>query len=330
MVSTQSNRPTAAPPLVSFIVTCYDLDVDLIRQCLDSILSLSLSKLEREIIVVDDGSAVSPMNELADYGDDILYLRRPNGGLSVARNTGLRVATGQYVQFVDGDDKLSPSVYDHCLDTVRFGKADMVMFSMADKADGNGACLPVTGPVDGGELLRHSNIRAAACGYVFRRESLGSLRFTPGIYHEDEEFTPQLLLRCEHVYVTDAKAYIYRRREGSITQSADRRDVVKRLGDSLDVILRLRDMAYEVPRNDSMGLQRRVAQLTMGYIYNAIMDTRSLSFVEKRVERLRQLGLFPLPDRDYTAKYKWFRRMSSTRMGLALLVRVLPLMPRER
>ena len=63
-------------PLVSFIVTCYNLPVDMLCECIDSILKLSLQPDEREIIVVDDGSEVSPMNDLLKYGDDIIYVRR--------------------------------------------------------------------------------------------------------------------------------------------------------------------------------------------------------------------------------------------------------------
>ena len=56
-------------PLVSFIVTTYNLPTTLLCECLQSVLSLSLSKEEREIIVVDDGSEVSPLNDLVELRD---------------------------------------------------------------------------------------------------------------------------------------------------------------------------------------------------------------------------------------------------------------------
>ena len=83
---------TPDAPLVSFILTYYDLPFQLLCQCIDSILALSLSAAEREIIVVDDGSRQSPLTAVADRLDDIVYVRRPNGGLSTARNTGIRMA----------------------------------------------------------------------------------------------------------------------------------------------------------------------------------------------------------------------------------------------
>ena len=61
-------------PLVSFILTYYNLPVPMLCECIDSILALSLQPTEREIIVIDDGSDTSPMNGLMHYGDDIVYM----------------------------------------------------------------------------------------------------------------------------------------------------------------------------------------------------------------------------------------------------------------
>ena len=81
---------------------------------------LSLNKREREIILVDDGSDLTPLNELIDLRDGIIYLRQANKGLSAARNLGLRMASGSYIQFVDGDDFLLQAPYEHCLDIMRY------------------------------------------------------------------------------------------------------------------------------------------------------------------------------------------------------------------
>ena len=81
-------------PLVSFILTYYNQPVQMLCECIDSILALSLRSFEREIIIIDDGSRVSPMNGLMQYGDEIIYVRQKNGGLSVARNKGIEMAQG--------------------------------------------------------------------------------------------------------------------------------------------------------------------------------------------------------------------------------------------
>lgn len=98
---------------------------------MDSILKLSLNAKEREIILVDDGSDISPLNDLAEYQNQIIYLRQPNQGVSVARNYGIMIAKGNYIQFVDGDDYLLQAAYEHCLDIVRYHQPDIVTFNSA-------------------------------------------------------------------------------------------------------------------------------------------------------------------------------------------------------
>ena len=319
-------------PLVTFIVAYYDLPVTMLRQCLDSLTALSLTRNEREIIVVDDGSPKSPLGELDDYLDDIIYVRQLNEGLSSARNLGIQMSHGQYLQFVDADDWLLKAPYNHCIDIVRQQQPDIVMFDLTDD-DTNEGDMNNCSTKDlksGAEYLMKHNLHASACGYLFKRDMLGSLRFTPGIYHEDEEFTPQLLLRAETVASTSTPAYYYRRRPHSITTETDKRKVIKRLNDSLTVIDKLSSMVDTLPNNERLALIRRVAQLTMDYIYNIIIHTRNRHYLDRKLNELRRKGLFPLPDRDYTTKYKWFRRLTNSSVGLTLLMNVLPLMNKER
>ena len=316
-------------PLISFIITDFNLPVKMLCECIDSILALSLRSCEREIIVVDDGSETSPMNDLAKYGEDIIYIRQKNKGLSEARNTGIQMARGEYMQFVDGDDLLLQAPYEHCVDLVRFSHPEMVVFNLTrtgreDKIYQDGQ------PQSGSDYMRNNNIRGTACGYLFASAILGDLRFTPGILHEDEEFTPQLLLRAERMIVTDAEAYLYRERPNSIITDSHIRRKLRRLQDAKEIIYRLNILADRSPINERTALQRRVAQLTMDYLYNVICQTRSRTYLEHRVEELRRKGLSPLPDRDFTRKYTWFRRLSNSRQGRSLLLRILPLLPKER
>lgn len=318
-------------PLVTFIIAYYNLPAEMLCECLDSILALTLRRSDRQIIVVDDGSDQSPLEELSQYLDDIVYLRQPNAGLSEARNSGMLMAKGQYIQFVDADDLLLQSPYEHCLDIVRFKQPDIVMFDFTDGTENDdNATFNTEDLRSGTEYLSQHNLQATAWGYLFKRNMIGNLRFTPGIFHEDEEFTPQLLLRAESVLATDAKAYFYRHRPHSITTEEDKRKVVKRISDKLLIIKKLHRIADTMPSDERLALNRRVAQLTMDYIYNIITQTRDRQFLDRKLEQLRQEGLFPLPDRDYTTKYKWFRLLSNSSIGLSLLMNVLPMINKER
>lgn len=301
----------------------------MVRECLDSILNLSLRPYEREIIFIDDGSAISPINDLLTYGDDIIYIRQRNQGPGIARNTGIRLASGQYLQFVDGDDLLNQAAYEHCLDIVRYSRPDMVLFDKSNRPT-RGATFNDSEPMSGMEYMRNHNLRGSVWGYIFLRSMLGTLRFSTLIYREDEEFTPQLILHANRLVATDAKAYVYRRNRASITNKKGNRAKMKMLSDNLAAISHLKAIAVSLPVHEQTALQRRIDQLTMDYIYQVIILTRSRHYLDRKLAILRREGLFPLPDKNYTTKYKWFRRMTNSNFGLKLLVSILPLMKRER
>lgn len=317
-------------PLISFILTYYNLPIQLLCECIDSILALSLLPEEREIIVVDDGSEVSPMNGLMQYGDEIIYVRQKNGGLSVARNRGIEMAQGTFLQFVDADDHLIQRPYEHCLDQIRLNSdIDMVMFNFTS-TDSKKTEYNDTEVMTGAAYMLKHNIHGTAWGYLFSQKALGKLRFTPGIWHEDEEFTPQLLIRAEHVCVTDAKAYFYYKHKGTITTHDDEKSKAKRFNDIKGVLDRLHYLCDRVPQIERIALQRRVAQLTMDYIYQVIIQQRSQKALNTCIEELSSKGLFPLPERDYSQKYKWFRKMTNSRLGRTILLNTLPLLKKER
>ena len=321
-------------PLVSFVITYYNQPVQLLCECIDSILALSLRSFEREIIVIDDGSEVCPMNGLMQYGNDIVYVRQKNQGVSTARNRGMNMATGKFIQFIDADDYLIQSPYEHCLDLLRLNSdIEMVMFDFTHSASQQDNIVQSPIKTSGTAYMRNHNIAGTVCCFIFRQSILGKLAFSPEIkYGEDEEFTAQLLLRAEEVYVTKAKAYFYRCYKNSAIQQSRTEETgkKKRLEDNLSVILHLQNLCDKLPQNDRLALQRRVAQLTMDYIYNTITLTHSRQALNSCLDELSSKGLFPLPDRDYTRKYTWFRRMTNSAAGRTLLLHSLPLLKREK
>lgn len=315
-MSTTQNIPQGSQidnvkkPLISFIITAYNIPARMLRQCVDSILALSLNRKQREIIIIDDGSDEPAIKHLKDIQDELTYLRQNNKGLSEARNIGLRCANGQYIQFIDGDDYLLQPQYEHCIDILRFHKPiDVVMFCMT-----NNTKVPMvtdfTGPITGTEYMLSNNLRGSACRYIFSRSLLGDLRFTVGIYHEDEEFTPQLLLKAKILYSTPAKAYYYRYRSESIMHLSKKPHKDKRLQDMLTVILRLQTLQKTIKEESKQqALNRRINQLTMDYLYNVIKLTKSWNKLKKAKTILSEHNLYPLPDRKYTIKYSLFRKL---------------------
>ena len=95
-----------APGLVSVIIPCYNR-ADIVRDTIDSILSQSYQNIEA--IVIDDGSTDNTWGVISAYNDQrIRYFYQANGGLSAARNSGLEVARGEFIAFLDSDDEWNP------------------------------------------------------------------------------------------------------------------------------------------------------------------------------------------------------------------------------
>lgn len=315
-------------PLISFIITDYNISTTLLKECIDSILAVGLSDGQREIILVDDGSDHSPWDELADYHDKVSYIRQQNMGLSVARNTGIDNATGEYIQFVDGDDTLITKGYNIIADKLAkpdgyADKPNIVLFKESTEqhpAAGLADALKLSWHTSGREYVTKRNIRGSSCGYVFRKDILKGLRFTPGIFNEDEEFTPQLLLNAEHINHTSIKAYFYRQRENSIMHDTTPKHQEKRSRDIVDIILRLRKASLE---KYSGLLDRRVNQLTMDYIYRVMTTAKDIKEVDLRTARLKEYGLTPLPLKRYTLKYLLFSLAMRMRTTEKLLFKIL-------
>ncbi len=323
MQGQQKELPYSQETLVSFIIVADDCEEKYLRECLRSILLLSLNPKEREVILIDDGSSPSPLTCLQEWQDDIIYIRQRRQGKSAARNCGLQMATGKFVQFLDGNDCLVRVPYEHCLDIARYHEPDIVYFEETSKPEAEVPCA-YGAPVSGAVYLRSKSLRASACSYLFRRSLLIRLRFTPGIRQEDEEFTPQLFLRADRVIETSSKAYFRRGKKDCAATAADKRTKIQQLADMERIIFHLQDIASTLPGNDQTALGRRIAQLTMDYLYDTIVATRSRRRLEENIKRLYARGLFPLPEKNYTREYHLFRKLINTKMGRTFLLLSLP------
>ena len=116
-----------ATPKVSIIVPVYNTEKYL-KQCIDSITSQTLDDIE--IIIVDDGSkeeCALLCDELAKGDSRIKVIHKENAGVGIARNSGLEIASGEYVGFIDSDDYIKPEMYEALYEAAAKHEADLVM-----------------------------------------------------------------------------------------------------------------------------------------------------------------------------------------------------------
>lgn len=312
---------------ISFIITYHNEPEGLLRECLESVFSLTLSDDKREVIVIDDGSECFPSSIYDTFGSAIRYQRQTNQGLSVARNTGLSLATGDYIQFVDADDALISDSYQRCIEYLRaHQETDILQFRHTTVRNSSWPSA-FSRPMGGADYLLSSNLRPAAWGYLFRRACRKELHFTAGILHEDEEFTPLLFLQANNISSTDEKAYFYRQRETSITHQADDEWLLKRFGDFLGVMKRLRNRAEGLERKQQTALCWRVEQLAMNYVYEALRLCPDFGMAENFVRQLHDEGFFPIAKPHGELRFNLFRMMSRTQEGRRIIRLVIKLLP---
>ena len=241
--------------LISIIIPVYNVERYL-SQCLDSVLNQSYDG-DYEVICVDDGSTDgSPaiLEEYAGKSDKIKIIRQENRGLGGARNTGLRAARGRYVWFVDSDDWIEQEALATLAKSI--GDEDIVCFNGRRYFEDGTVEIPDSGIEEGNltgweyygryALSKRNFHFVCVVLRIYRREFLlaDGLFFEEGIYHEDNLFTPIVCYYAASVRVIPDILYVYRIRQGSITQSF----TDKRIFDTIKVANRLAE--FFIPKTD--------------------------------------------------------------------------------
>lgn len=214
-------------PLISVIVPIYNVDKYLSR-CVNSLVQQTYNNLE--IILVDDGSTDN-CPELCDmWGKQdkrIKVIHKENGGLSDARNAGLKVITGDYVSFIDSDDWVNIHFYEVLMGVMEKEHCDIVQCESSILYSDNGEfCLDIADYsaeiYSGGQalelLIEESKFRQVVWNKLYTRESI-CLEFRKGKINEDEFWTYYVFGEAKRIAYINVPMYYYFQREGSIINS---------------------------------------------------------------------------------------------------------------
>ena len=286
---------------VSIIIPVYNVEKYLIK-CLDS--AINQSHLEKEIIIIDDGSTDGTAEIISNYQkqhNQILTIQTENRGQSAARNTGLEIASGNYIIFLDGDDWIEKDTIELCLKAIQEYDTDLVMFNASAFADGMSEgevrkfdytrSSSVTNTKFGTRELFSSFISnvdylVSPCLYMYKFDTFRELRFQPGIIYEDNLFTTRLLIdKNDATAICLPNRFFHRRlRPGStMTEQKTRKHV-----DSLfSVAIGL--LAHEVVREKS-STSRALNHFIQSTLSNAVITSREV-FGKRLVLRSRAKAL---------------------------------------
>ena len=298
---------------LSVIVPVYKAEAWL-NECVDSLLNQTLKDLE--IILVNDGSPDHSGEIMADYAarfpETVRTLTLSNGGQGRARNRGIELARGEYLGFVDSDDYVLPEMYETLCRVADTEGADIVDCEIEAFFE-NGATERLRTWRDGKPIAA----AGSACNKLFRRSTVGEIRFPEGLKYEDFGFSAKLLLRSRKtVHLPDA-LYRYRVGQPSTMHNQNSRmnldllEIMEDLRESMDAEKDRDDFEFLVLNHVLLEAIKRVAAqktpereecllLLRGYVKTQIPRLgASKSFREESrnrrlIMRLNYMGLHDL------------------------------------
>ena len=220
--------------LISIIVPVYQVE-GYLRECIDSLINQTYENIE--ILLIDDGSTDKSgeiCDEYAKKDNRIRVIHQSNKGLSGARNTGLKIAGGEYIAFVDSDDIVSYIYVETLFRILKENMADISVCGYIKSDNANIALLDdaqavlKTEYIEAQKLLRqwhgkYKKIETVVWNKLYKREILingeNSIIFPEGKIHEDIYVSHLMVANAKSIVITDEKLYLYRMRKSSITKA---------------------------------------------------------------------------------------------------------------
>jgi len=285
---------------ISLVIPIYNTEA-YIRECLVSVLNQTL--LPEEIILVNDGTpdnSLGVISDLIEAHPEIIVINQENAGLAAARNTGLTHASKEYVAFLDSDDRLAPNFLENLFTRASAQNLDVLCAGNtrtfpdgSEEVMRRDVALLNEKILTGSEALliqlQVNNYNMEVVDDLYRTAFLkeNQLEFAVGLLHEDEEFTPRVLLKAKRVGFIAEYGYLYRQRAHSIMSSGiSERTIVALEKIYLDNLVRFE---RETQPEAKAALSWLLLHLGESYI-----DRLNLSKSKKRPEMYARLNLSKL------------------------------------
>lgn len=201
--------------LITIIIPVYNIE-EYIEKCIQSIINQFTPDVE--ILIINDGSTDHSIERIKKYenNETIKILNKKNGGLSSARNYGLKFATGKYVWFVDGDDYIAEDSISCLLELIKNNDYDIISFN--HKKVYSKKSILICERLDNFEGKLKLFINTSPCTKIFNLEFLknNNALFDEGIIYEDLALIPYLMIKATKILHLETPFYCYVFRNNSI------------------------------------------------------------------------------------------------------------------
>lgn len=290
--------------VVSFIIPLYQAE-KFIEQCLCSIMGNGLPEKDFEVLVIDDGSkdkGALIVEGLQKYHPNVKLFGQANSGASAARNKGLEYAMGEWVWFVDADDRVEENVLAKgkpLYGALQDNAIEMIAFNYVRDFDSHTA--PVINilnkeKMDGCDYLLRPKQGLYLWNHLFRRSSIGNHRFIDGTKNiEDFYFDIATIINMDQVLCLPIIGYHYDQRNMESTSRCQSPENLRKLSDdSQTVYLHLLEDLKRLEGRKKDVVNCLLNYSVAGYVYSLFASYDSLS-LHQGIGFLRRHGLYPVP-----------------------------------
>lgn len=268
-------------PKLSIIIPVYNAG-KYIKASVESVLSQTLKEIE--IICINDGSAddsLKILKELQEIDHRVIVLDQVNQGVSAARNAGLEIAKGEYIGFVDADDKINPDYFenfinagdDDVITTLLHGSLDLQLNVSYGKKEIQEIIFPM--------MLSEDRLNSC-CTKVFKNEIIQKykLRFPLGQkLGEDAHFIMSFLQYAEDFRYINNPGYHYLENEESATRAVKNEDFFKRIFQEFNFD---HQRIYHLDISETIIAELKALRLVNAFIANLSMYLRYSPYLSKK------------------------------------------------
>ncbi len=211
--------------LISVIVPVYNVE-KYINKCVDSIINQTYKNIE--IILIDDGSTDKSCvicDEYIKKDNRIKVIHQENSGLSEARNTGIKIANGKYLAFVDGDDYILEGMLEYLYNLINETNSEISVCNFfrywnEDKKiidyDISSKRIVLKKEQALKEILKNDLLKSFAWNKLYKKSLFENVRYPKNMKMEDVATTYKLISNSEKIVIGKDAKYYYVQREGSI------------------------------------------------------------------------------------------------------------------